>query len=50
MLVLPEDTTGNFNLIIEESDDLVSWTQFFSQTVNSDTASKFFRTRVVKVP
>ncbi len=50
VLVLPEDSTGNFDIIIETSDDLVSWAPFFSQTVNSQTAQRFFRTRVTKTP
>ena len=48
VLVLPENSTGNFDVVIEASDDLVSWLPFFSQTVNSQTAKKFFRTRVVR--
>ena len=48
VLVLPENSTGNFDVVIEASDDLVSWLPFFSQTVNSQTANKFFRTRVVR--
>jgi hypothetical protein len=50
VLVLPENVTGNFDVVIEASDDLVSWMPFFSQTVNAATAKKFFRTRVVKTP
>ena len=48
VLVLPENSTGDFDVIIESSSDLVSWLPFFSQTVNSQTASRFFRTRVVR--
>ena len=48
VLVLPENSTGNFDVVIEASDDLISWLPFFSQTVNSQTAKKFFRTRVVR--
>ena len=48
VLVLPENSTGNYDVVIEASDDLVSWLPFFSQTVNSQTAKKFFRTRVVR--
>jgi len=48
VLVLPEHSTGNYDVVIEASDDLVSWLPFFSQTVNSQTAKKFFRTRVVR--
>ncbi len=48
VLVLPENSTGDYDVVIEASDDLVSWLPFFSQTVNSQTAKKFFRTRVVR--
>ena len=48
VLILPENTTGDFDVIIESSSDLVSWIPFFSQTVNSQTARRFFRTRVVR--
>lgn len=50
VLVLPEGATGNFDVIIESSSDLVKWVPFFSQTVNSDEKQKFFRTRVTKTP
>jgi hypothetical protein len=48
VLVLPENSTGNYDVVVEASDDLVSWLPFFSQTVNSQTAKKFFRTRVIR--
>ena len=48
VLVLPENSTGDFDVIIESSSDLVSWLPFFSQSVNSQTARRFFRTRVVR--
>ena len=48
VLVLPENSTGDFDVIIESSSDLVSWLPFLSQTVNSQTARRFFRTRVVR--
>ena len=48
VLVLPENSTGSYDVVIEASDDLVNWLPFFSQTVNSQTAKKFFRTRVVR--
>ena len=41
VLVLPENSTGNYDVVVEASDDLVSWLPFFSQTVNSQTAKKF---------
>lgn len=48
VLVLPEGTTGDHELITESSDDLVSWTTVHTQPVNSTTSSKFYRTRIVK--
>jgi len=48
VLVLPENTTGNYDLVIETSDDLVGWLPFFSQRVSSQTARRFFRTRVIR--
>ena len=48
VLVLPENSTGDFDVIIGSSSDLVSWLSFFSQTENSQTARRFFRTRVVR--
>ncbi len=48
LLVLPENSSGDHDVVIEMSNDLLEWTPFFSQTVNSQTAKRFFRTRVVK--
>ena len=48
LLVLPENSSGDHDIIIETSNDLLEWTPFFSQTVNGQTARRFFRTRVVK--
>ena len=47
VLVLPEDATGNYDLIVESSSDSVTWTPFHSQAVQSDTVKRLFRVRIV---
>ena len=47
VLVLPENSQGNYDLIIESSFDLGIWTPFHSQAVQSDTARRLFRVRIV---
>ena len=46
VLVLPENSQGNYDLIIESSFDLGTWTPFHSQAVQSDTARRLFRVRI----
>lgn len=48
LLVLPEGSTGNYNIVVETSDDTTTWTPFHSQTVSATDAKRFFRTRIVK--
>ena len=47
VLVLPENATGNYNLVVESSTDSINWIPFHSGTVNSDTAERLFRVRIV---
>ena len=47
VLVLPENSQGNYDLIIESSFDLGIWTPFHSQAVQSDTARRLFRVKIV---
>lgn len=47
--MLSEKSSGNFDVIIEASDDLVAWTPFFSQRVNSATAKRLIRTRITSI-
>jgi len=47
VLVLPENATGNYNLLVESSTDSINWIPFHSGTVNSDTAERLFRVRIV---
>ena len=47
VLVLPENARGNYDLIVEASSDSVTWTPFHSQAVQSVTAKRLFRVRIV---
>ena len=47
VLILPENATGNYDLIVESSSDSVTWTPFHSQVVQSDTVKRLFRVRIV---
>jgi hypothetical protein len=48
VLVLPENAQGNYDLTVESSSDLVTWTPIHSQTVQSNTTSRMFRVRIAK--
>lgn len=48
VLVIPENSTGNYDVVVESSGDMTTWTPFVSQTVQSNTPSNFFRVRIVK--
>ncbi len=48
LLVIPENSTGNYNIVVETSSDTATWTPFHSQTVSANDAKRFFRTRIVK--
>jgi hypothetical protein len=48
VLVIPENSTGNYNIVVETSSDTATWTPFHSQTVSATDAKRFFRTRIVK--
>lgn len=48
LLVIPENSTGNYSVVVETSDDTTTWTPFHSQTVSATDAKRFFRTRIVK--
>lgn len=48
VLVLPQNSTGNYDVIIESSGDLVNWTTLTTHSVNVATAQNFFRARIIK--
>lgn len=48
VLVLPENAVGNYDLVVDSSQDMVTWTPVHSQAVQSNTPSRMFRVRIVK--
>lgn len=46
-VVIPEDATGQYQVILESSTDLVTWTAANPGTYGGTTQKRFFRTRVV---
>jgi hypothetical protein len=48
VLVIPEGSTGDYDIVIESSGDMVTWTPMHSQTVTGGGSKSFFRTRIVK--
>jgi hypothetical protein len=47
-LVLPESTDTNYNLVLESSTDLVSWTEDSLGSKDSSDRKRFYRLRAVK--
>lgn len=48
VLVLPEDATGDFTVVTESSNDLVSWTTITTTPVQLPGAPQFYRSRIIK--
>jgi len=48
VLIIPENATGNYDIVVETSDDTSTWWPFHSQTVLATDPKRFFRTRIVK--
>ena len=46
--VIPNDAEGDFEVILESSVDLVTWTPANPGTFGGDTPRRFFRTRIVR--
>ena len=47
-VVIPEDASGQFQVILESSTDLLNWTAANPGTYGGSTERRFFRTRIVK--
>jgi len=47
-VVIPQDPAGSFQVILESSADLLTWTPVAPGTFSGSTAQRFFRTRIVK--
>jgi hypothetical protein len=48
LLVLPENSNGDYDVLLETSSDAGTWSPFLSQTVSAADAKRFFRARIVK--
>ncbi len=48
VLLLPEGLEGDFDLIIEESTDLVAWSPFLIRGITADGPRRFYRARIVR--
>lgn len=46
-VVIPEDSAGPVNIVMESSTDLVNWTAANPGTYGSSTARRFFRVRAI---
>ena len=47
---IPQEVGSNFNVILEQSSDLVNWTPANPGTYTGTEVKRFFRTRIVKLP
>ena len=46
--VIPEDENGQYEVILESSTDMITWTPANAGTYGGTTTKRFFRTRIVK--
>ena len=49
-VAVPQEAGSNFNVILEQSSDLVNWTPANPGTYPGTEVKRFFRTRIVKLP
>lgn len=49
-VVIPNDAEGQFEVILESSIDMITWTPALPGTYAGDNPNRFFRTRIVKKP
>jgi hypothetical protein len=47
-VVIPEDAAGSFNVVLESSTDLITWTAANPGAYGGTTTKRFFRVRVIK--
>ena len=48
--VIPNDANGQYQVILESSVDMVTWNPVNPGNFGGNTPSRFFRTRIVKLP
>ncbi|MBB5038283.1 hypothetical protein [Prosthecobacter dejongeii] len=49
-VVIPNDATGQFQVILESSTDMITWTAALPGTYGGSTEKRFFRTRIQRTP
>jgi hypothetical protein len=47
---VPQEAGSNFDVVLEQSSDLVNWTPANPGTYSGTETKRFFRTRIVKKP
>lgn len=47
-VVVPSNATGDVDVLLEQSTDLITWTQCLPGTYNASTQKRFFRVRAVE--
>jgi len=47
-VVVPADATGDVDVLLEQSTDMITWTQCLPGTYNASTQKRFFRVRAVE--
>lgn len=49
-VVIPNDAEGQFEVILESSIDMITWTSALPGTYDGRNPNRFFRARIVKKP
>jgi hypothetical protein len=47
-IVVPSNATGDVDVLLEQSNDMITWTQCLPGTYNASTQKRFFRVRAVE--
>jgi len=47
-VVVPANATGDVDVLLEQSTDMITWTQCLPGTYNASTQKRFFRVRAVE--
>lgn len=48
MAVIPNNSTGNYSVILEATNDLITWSPAYSGAYHSESENRFFRVRISK--
>ena len=47
-VVVPSNAVGDVDVLLEQSNDMITWTQCLPGTYNASTQKRFFRVRAVE--